>query len=200
MAYSFHSTVPFGSVYTGLTGTVGYQLYDADGSANGSRVTAGISELGTTGFYHVLLSLADGWVGSIHWDTGGASPIYGIEDVRAIMTDAASRTASKADVSGLATAEALAAAVTKIDTIDGVVDGIATAVDAIETFDPSTTEADTGVTWNTAIAWVLAAISGKTVVDEDAGTVAFYLANGTTIAFTNTYGETAGERTARTAG
>jgi len=81
-------------VYTGLTGTVGYQLYNADGTASGSRVTAGISELGTTGFYHVLLSLADGWVGSIQWDTGGASPIYGIEDIRAVMTDAASREAN----------------------------------------------------------------------------------------------------------
>jgi len=82
-------------VYTGLTGTVGYQLYNADGTASGSRVTAGISEQGSgTGFYHVLLSLADGWVGSIQWDTGGASPIYGIEDIRAVMTDAASREAN----------------------------------------------------------------------------------------------------------
>ena len=85
MSYTFHATVPFGEVYTGLTGTVGYQLYNADGTASGSRVTAGISELGTTGFYHVLLTLADGWVGSIQWDTGGASPIYGIEDIRGTL-------------------------------------------------------------------------------------------------------------------
>jgi len=103
MAYNYPALVDFGPLYSGLTGTIGYQLYNADGTASGSRVTAGIIELGTgTGIYHVQLSLTEGWEGSILWDTGGASPVYAIEDIRAVMTD---------DLSLAAIAEACATAI-----------------------------------------------------------------------------------------
>lgn len=81
MAYSYPAFADFGPTKTGLTGTIGYQLYNSDGTTSGSRVTAGISEQGSTGIYHVQLSLTEGWEGSIRWDTGGASPVYAIESV-----------------------------------------------------------------------------------------------------------------------
>ncbi len=46
-------------------------------------------------------------------------------------------------------------------------------------------------------AMLLAAASGKTSVDEVAGTVVFYLDDGATEAFTITYGTVPGQRTAR---
>lgn len=67
-------------------------------------------------------------------------------------------------------------------------------------FNPATAQADTGVSWNTAMAWMLAATSGPTAVNLETGAVAFYLNDGVTVAFTNTYGSVIGHRTARTPG
>lgn len=71
MAYTRYRTANFGKSKGGLS-TVGYTLQ------GGSRVTAGIAEVGTTtGIYGALVSFADGFTGSILWDTGdGASIAY----------------------------------------------------------------------------------------------------------------------------
>lgn len=51
--------------------TVGYQLFNPDGTANGSRVTAGITERGTgTGLYGGSVVFPDDFTGELRWDSG----------------------------------------------------------------------------------------------------------------------------------
>jgi hypothetical protein len=66
-----YRTAEFGSSRGGLT-TVGYTL------SGGSRITAGVAEVGTnTGIYGALVEVPDGFQGSILWDTGeGESTVY----------------------------------------------------------------------------------------------------------------------------
>lgn len=74
-------TANFGKTKSGLT-TVGYELFDATGSAVGSRVTAGVYEVGTgTGVYGAEVSFPDDFSGTILWDTGeGATSSYASEE------------------------------------------------------------------------------------------------------------------------
>lgn len=74
MAYSLLLAVGFGSTKTGLV-TVGYQLKNANGTNNGIRVTTGIVEIGS-GYYQAAVSIPDGHIGGILWDTGEALPKY----------------------------------------------------------------------------------------------------------------------------
>lgn len=74
MAYNLLLGVSFGSTKTGLT-TVGYQLKNANGTNNGTRVTTGIYEIGS-GYYQAVVSIPDGLVGGILWDTGEGTPKY----------------------------------------------------------------------------------------------------------------------------
>lgn len=74
---SLPSSVSFGSSQTGLS-TVGYQLLNADGTNNGTRVTAGVYEIGG-GSYGAIIAYPSTIVsggGNVLWDTGGGSPIY----------------------------------------------------------------------------------------------------------------------------
>lgn len=51
--------------------TVGYQLFDPDGTANGSRVTDGIVERGAnTGSYGGNVVFPDNFRGELRWDSG----------------------------------------------------------------------------------------------------------------------------------
>jgi hypothetical protein len=74
MAYNLLLGVSFGSTKTGLA-TVGYQLKNADGTNNGTRVTTGIYEIGA-GYYQTTVSIPDGHIGGILWDTGEGTPKY----------------------------------------------------------------------------------------------------------------------------
>ena len=61
-------TVNFGSSQAGLS-TVGYQLFNPDGSANGGRITAGVLGLGG-GSYTATASVPTAFIGVVRWDTG----------------------------------------------------------------------------------------------------------------------------------
>lgn len=71
--------VDFGVRKTGLS-TVGYTLYNTDGTAKQARTTSGVSETKSgSGSYRCLIIFDDGWNGIILWDTGEASPLYAQE-------------------------------------------------------------------------------------------------------------------------
>ena len=74
--------VNFGAAYSGLA-TVGYRLYQSDGSDSVARTTVGVIEIGTnTGNYGCIVpSVPDNAVG-IEWDTGGGSPVYATESLK----------------------------------------------------------------------------------------------------------------------
>ncbi len=74
MSYSLFHAAVFGVGNAGL-GTVGYALFNANGSANGSRITAGITER-APGTYAATITMPTAFLGEIRWDTGGGSPIY----------------------------------------------------------------------------------------------------------------------------
>ena len=72
--------VSFGSSKSGI-GTVGYRLYQDDGTDSVARTTSGVIEIGN-GVYGVPnVSVPDDAVG-IEWDTGGGSPVYAVEDIQ----------------------------------------------------------------------------------------------------------------------
>lgn len=81
MAYIRFKTAAFG-LANGSLATVGYELYNPDGSANGSRITTGVAERGTgSGVYGASVSFPDGFVGEIRWDTGGVTVLFAAEEV-----------------------------------------------------------------------------------------------------------------------
>ncbi len=81
MAYSRFKTAAFGVANGGLA-TAGYQLFNSDGSVNGSRITAGVLERGVaSGVYGASVSFPDGFLGEIRWDTGGGSPLFAVEEI-----------------------------------------------------------------------------------------------------------------------
>lgn len=133
-----------------------------------------------------------------------ATPAYKLvtDSSGAVATDGVSRTASKNTASEIREAVGLPTA--NLGTrLDAIVEDTGTtllAAIAEAAFDPATAQADAGITWNTAMAWMLAATSGKTSVNLETGAVAFYLADGVTVAFTSSYGSVIGHRTARTPG
>jgi hypothetical protein len=69
--------VAFGSSFTGLVGTIGYALYNSDGTLAVALTTAGITERGAgSGQYAAMVSIPDGFVGEIRWSSGGVTPTY----------------------------------------------------------------------------------------------------------------------------
>ena len=82
--------------------------------------------------------------------------------------------------------------------IQAMIDGVWTAESRTVTDKTGFSLADIdGLSHSQALAWILAATSGKTAIDEESGAVAYYLNDGVTVAFTNTYGTVPGHRTAR---
>ena len=62
--------------------TVGYTLFDQNGSPISTRTGLGVYELsGSTGIYGASIPFTDGFIGSIVWDTGQVSPLIAAEDV-----------------------------------------------------------------------------------------------------------------------
>jgi hypothetical protein len=76
-------TVQFGPAFAGCA-TVGYTLMGGDGASVGERMISGIVELpAQSGLFGAAVSLPDSFIGSVVWDTGGAAPVYAIEEVNA---------------------------------------------------------------------------------------------------------------------
>ena len=72
--------VDFGTVNSGLS-TVGYTLYNVDGTVKKARTTSGVTEIGTgTGIYAAEIDFPDDWEGILVWDTGGSDPVYATEE------------------------------------------------------------------------------------------------------------------------
>ena len=87
--------VDFGPDYPAVA-TVGYRLFQADGTDSVARTTAGVVDVSGNGAYGVAsVSIPDNAVG-IEWDTGDALPVYAVEDIEPFRTAAASG-ASAAD-------------------------------------------------------------------------------------------------------
>ena len=71
----------FGSSKTGKVGSIGYSLYDSDGTITGSRATDGIYEVvAGSGLYGVKLDVSNAFSGSIVWDV---ESIYAVDEVDA---------------------------------------------------------------------------------------------------------------------
>lgn len=82
MAKTVTHTVNFGSAKGGLS-TVGYTIYNTDGTVKQTRSTAGVAEIGTsTGIYAALISFSEGDNVIVLWDTGEATPRYAAEEYR----------------------------------------------------------------------------------------------------------------------
>lgn len=66
--------------------TVGFTIFNAEGTETSSRSTTGVHEIGTgTGLYGAQVSFASAFSGSIMWDTGdGSSKVYAVEEVNSI--------------------------------------------------------------------------------------------------------------------
>jgi hypothetical protein len=81
MAYQQHLEITFGSSRAHLV-TVGYQLYNSDGTANGPRITEGVTEVDDgLGHYEAVVLVPINFLGRIVWDTGQAPPVYASEDL-----------------------------------------------------------------------------------------------------------------------
>src|SRR3990167_504326 len=77
-------TVNFGTTKAGLS-TVGFRLYSYANSvftADGARSTAGVDEIiASTGIYGAAIDIADRYHGVLIWDTGEATPRYGVDSL-----------------------------------------------------------------------------------------------------------------------
>ena len=57
--------------------TVGFALYNFDGTVKSARVATNVVEVGTsTGIYSTSFDVDDGWDGMVLWDDGEATPTY----------------------------------------------------------------------------------------------------------------------------
>lgn len=76
MSKTRQSSVNFGGGAGGLS-TVGYTLYNFDGTVKTARSTTNVNEIGTsTGIYASSFQADEDWDGIILWDTGEVSPVY----------------------------------------------------------------------------------------------------------------------------
>ena len=87
MAYIKIKDANFGAANGSLT-TVGYQLYNFDGTVNGTRIAAGVVEVpATSGHYQANVTTPDPFNGSIVLDTGTATPSYAAQEIVDIRND-----------------------------------------------------------------------------------------------------------------
>jgi hypothetical protein len=76
-------TANLGKRYSGISGSIRYQLFDTLGSSVVSPTNTGIYELGTsTGLYGVQVDLSTQFSGSIVWSIDGNSHVYATEEVK----------------------------------------------------------------------------------------------------------------------
>lgn len=90
MSYTQLRLVNFGAGQASLA-TVGYRLYNPDGTPNGARITAGVTERpAASGIYGAAVVFPDLFAGEIRWDTGGGSPVYASEDIEIVVVNVVS--------------------------------------------------------------------------------------------------------------
>ncbi len=79
--------VAFGKGFQGLTGTIGYRLYDNTGADVVARTTVGVVAVGPSGSYGAVVpTLADSVVG-IEWDTANVSgSVFANEDIGELVS------------------------------------------------------------------------------------------------------------------
>ncbi len=76
-------TANLGKGYSGISGSIRYQLFDTLGTSVLSARNTGIYELGTsTGLYGVQLDLSTQFSGSIVWSINGNTNVYATEEVK----------------------------------------------------------------------------------------------------------------------
>ena len=76
-------TANLGKGYSGISGSIRYQLFDTLGNSFLSARNTGVYELGTnTGLYGVQLNLSTQFSGSIVWSVNGNTNVYATEEVK----------------------------------------------------------------------------------------------------------------------
>ena len=76
-------TANLGKGYSGISGSIRYQLFDTLGTSVLSPRNTGVYELGTsTGLYGVQLNLSTQFSGSIVWSVNGNTSVYATEEVK----------------------------------------------------------------------------------------------------------------------
>lgn len=81
MPFTRTFTVDFSDA-AGTDFSVGYTLYNPDGSEYAARVTTGVNEVGSgTKIYEITAEFTSGWYGEIRFDTGTDFPEYHSDDV-----------------------------------------------------------------------------------------------------------------------
>lgn len=76
-------TANLGKGYSGISGSIRYQLFNTLGTSVLSVRNTGIYELGTnTGLYGVQLDLSTQFSGSIVWSINGNTNVYATEEVK----------------------------------------------------------------------------------------------------------------------
>ena len=76
-------TANLGKGYSGISGSIRYQLFDTLGASVLSSRNTGVYELGTaTGLYGVQLNLSTQFSGSIVWSVNGNTNVYATEEVK----------------------------------------------------------------------------------------------------------------------
>jgi hypothetical protein len=76
-------TANLGKGYSGISGSIRYQLFDTLGASVLSARNTGVYELGTsTGLYGVQLNLSTQFSGSIVWSVNGNTNVYATEEVK----------------------------------------------------------------------------------------------------------------------
>lgn len=76
-------TANLGKGYSGISGSIRYQLFDTLGTSVLSARNTGVYELGTsTGLYGVQLDLSTQFSGSIVWSVDGNTRVYATEEVK----------------------------------------------------------------------------------------------------------------------
>ena len=76
-------TANLGKGYSGISGSIRYQLFDTLGTSVLSARNTGVYELGTsTGLYGVQLDLSTQFSGSIVWSINGNTNVYATEEVK----------------------------------------------------------------------------------------------------------------------
>ena len=76
-------TANLGKGYSGISGSIRYEIHDTLGSEITSATNTGIYELGSsTGLYGVELNLNNRFSGSIVWSVNGNTRVYATEEIK----------------------------------------------------------------------------------------------------------------------
>jgi hypothetical protein len=76
-------TANLGKGYSGISGSIRYEIYDTLGTQISGAANTGVYELGSsTGLYGVELNLNNRFSGSIVWSVNGNTRVYATEEIK----------------------------------------------------------------------------------------------------------------------